>query len=655
MRINKHDTNGTKPLLGKGELGYDDYTAGGDTGRVYVGNGASNIALAKKSEVDAKVVANAGITAGTATKVTYDEKGLVTSGTTLSAGDIPVLDAGKITTGTLPVAIGGTGTTASTGTGDVVLSNSPALVTPNIGIATGTSFNSITGLASVNPIIAGVAAVGTSTLTARQDHVHPVQTSVSGNAGTATKLATARTITLTGGVTGSVNFDGSGNVSITTIVADDSHNHIISNVDGLQAALDLKANQATTYTKEETESYVQQKLSDGGRDVYLGSYGLTWNETTGVYTRIGAENYTAIQSKMKRCVLNADGSVNYYLSATDSNYKADGTAADLTGASGNVMVEIPKFYIRYGYTTTGGGGSDTVHSWEISQTPDTGFAEHWAFTRGVSVAKRYYPAYQGYSTGSKLISRSGVYPTVSQTLGQFRTLSKANSITNPSTGQTVNGYWSNIDFALYEAITLLMIIEYGTMDIQSALGKGRTMLSGGSWVGSELIGATGLSNAFGNRTANYTYTGLSTDASADLSFMSYRGCENFFGNVWRMADGVIFLGTTNNKSMWFSTNPSTFNDTASGYTQVAGVSTASSSGYGRKLASTDKGFIITDVAGGTSGNGTTDYYYTSTTDATVALVGGDSGSGRNAGPLSLSVYAAAASAAAVSVGCGVSF
>ena len=51
MRINKHDTNGTKPLLGKGELGYDDYTAGGDTGRVYVGTGATNISLAKQSEV----------------------------------------------------------------------------------------------------------------------------------------------------------------------------------------------------------------------------------------------------------------------------------------------------------------------------------------------------------------------------------------------------------------------------------------------------------------------------------------------------------------------------------------------------------------------------------------------------------------------------
>ena len=52
MRINKHDTNGTKPLLGKGELGYDDYTAGGDIGRVYVGTSSENIALAKRLETN---------------------------------------------------------------------------------------------------------------------------------------------------------------------------------------------------------------------------------------------------------------------------------------------------------------------------------------------------------------------------------------------------------------------------------------------------------------------------------------------------------------------------------------------------------------------------------------------------------------------------
>lgn len=68
------------------------------------------------------------------------------------------------------------------------------------------------------------------------------KTSVSGNAGTATKLQTARTISLTGDVTGSGSFDGSGNLAVTATVVDDSHNHIISNVDGLQTALDAKVN-----------------------------------------------------------------------------------------------------------------------------------------------------------------------------------------------------------------------------------------------------------------------------------------------------------------------------------------------------------------------------------------------------------------------------
>ena len=42
------------------------------------------------------------------------------------------------------------------------------------------------------------------------------KTSISGNAGTATKLATARTITLSGSVSGSATFDGSSNITIIT-------------------------------------------------------------------------------------------------------------------------------------------------------------------------------------------------------------------------------------------------------------------------------------------------------------------------------------------------------------------------------------------------------------------------------------------------------
>lgn len=68
---------------------------------------------------------------------------------------------------------------------------------------------------------------------------------VTGNAGTATQLATARTISLSGDVTGSVSFDGSANVNIVATVADDSHNHSISTVNGLQSTLDSIAKTVT--------------------------------------------------------------------------------------------------------------------------------------------------------------------------------------------------------------------------------------------------------------------------------------------------------------------------------------------------------------------------------------------------------------------------
>ena len=73
-----------------------------------------------------------------------------------------------------------------------------------------------------------------------------ITAALAGNASTASTLATARTISLTGDVTGSTSFDGSGNASIAAVIADNSHNHTIANVDGLQTALDGKS--ATSHT-----------------------------------------------------------------------------------------------------------------------------------------------------------------------------------------------------------------------------------------------------------------------------------------------------------------------------------------------------------------------------------------------------------------------
>ena len=67
--------------------------------------------------------------------------------------------------------------------------------------------------------------------------------SLTGNASTASssaKLTTARTIALGGDLSGSASFDGTGNITISAAVADDSHNHTIANVDGLQTALNTK-------------------------------------------------------------------------------------------------------------------------------------------------------------------------------------------------------------------------------------------------------------------------------------------------------------------------------------------------------------------------------------------------------------------------------
>ncbi len=58
------------------------------------------------------------------------------------------------------------------------------------------------------PKEAGTANAGTESGFARGDHVHPLQTTVSGNAGTATKLETARTIN-------GVLFDGSQDITVT--------------------------------------------------------------------------------------------------------------------------------------------------------------------------------------------------------------------------------------------------------------------------------------------------------------------------------------------------------------------------------------------------------------------------------------------------------
>lgn len=60
--------------------------------------------------------------------------------------------------------------------------------------------------------------------------------SLNGNANTATTLATARNIALTGDVTGSASFNGSANATITATVANNSHTHTSANISDATSA-----------------------------------------------------------------------------------------------------------------------------------------------------------------------------------------------------------------------------------------------------------------------------------------------------------------------------------------------------------------------------------------------------------------------------------
>ncbi|ELK4817150.1 TPA: phage tail protein [Pseudomonas aeruginosa] len=150
-------------------------------------DGSANAAVAL-------TLANSGVTAGIYAKVTVNGKGLVTGGAQLTAADIPALDAGKVVSGVLPIARGGTG-------------------------------NAI------------------------------------GQAATALKLASPRTLAIAGDATGSAAFDGSANASITvtlanTGVADGTYTKVRVNPKGLVIG-------ATTLTTDDIPSLDASKITSG--------------------------------------------------------------------------------------------------------------------------------------------------------------------------------------------------------------------------------------------------------------------------------------------------------------------------------------------------------------------------------------------------------
>jgi len=380
------------------------------------------------------------------------------------------------------------------------------------------------------------------------------------------------------------------------------------------------------------------------------AYGITWDESTDAYVRTGInlagrtlgvkppDDVMPVHARMRRCLVNDAGEVQYYLFPTNSNLKADGvTASVLTGADGQVMVEIPKFYFKY--TSTG-----NVHSCEVSTVLTAGFEVHPMFVRGaIEDDYVYVGAYEGalfdvsggvYTDGNasqvkdfandKLSSVSGFFPVTNGTRANFRKIA-SNRGTN----------WTQETFAIRSGIQLLYLIEYGSFNSQSVIGAGITNVT--DWAAYNNyypVAKTGNANSSGGVTGNTA--GSASCATESTKYMTYRGIENFYGNIWTWLDGLNVL----ERRSWINNTPLQLaDDTTANYFDI-GTSCPSADGYQSALIKVKHGFLPS-ASTGSSSTKITDYYWQNT-GYHVAFAGGGASNGATAGCFCLNLLVVSA-------------
>jgi hypothetical protein len=350
-----------------------------------------------------------------------------------------------------------------------------------------------------------------------------------------------------------------------------------------------------------------------------------------------------LYDRMRGCVLNADGSVNYYLKADDWTKKADGTTADLTGPDGNVMIEIPRYYFRVDRV----GTEDT---WTISPIPlpGLGLVVHPGFIKdGTERATRYYSAYDAcvqlasdgsYISGAnldnasslvntstdKLASVKGIYPMVGLTRAEFRALAA-----NNGTG------WRQLDFPLWNAVAMLYLVEAQTFFSQNVLGNGNTNNTYATTAADPTqAGSAHTIAGFRDDVANGSTTpanGQGTATRPGTVAMKYRGIENIFGNCFNFADAInVSVSTTGNVYLANGNDRTNYADnTVTNHTLITS-SLPTASGDIQTLLPIDP-YFLAESFGGTSSQYITDRHFGNTSTGRTFAVGGSASDGGSAG------------------------
>ncbi len=395
-------------------------------------------------------------------------------------------------------------------------------------------------------------------------------------------------------------------------------------------------------------------------------YGIRhfFNNASPDLTRIGDADLhrdLPVQSLMRRCVVDDTGAVRYYLNADDSTKKEDGTAANLTGADGQVMVEIPAHYRKASLNTAGGymdveislypfEGAIRVPRYLVSAYEATLDREDNKLASVVNTSAKYRGGNNNADWDGTYRSLLGL-PATDISLTTFRTYGH-----NRGTG------WGCYDYNAHLAIYWLFAIEYATLNSQKAfnpdldsagyhqggLGPGVTNFSNWSSYNSYYpIIPCGFTNSLGNKTGVKTFTLTPEQATAygsehSESVPSYRGIENPFGHIWKWTDGFLGMGTGEYQEIYVCRDASKYASVVTSDYVHFSTHEAAANGYCKAIVASDPNLqaeirVFGDIFDrDNSGSDSTyfcDYHYHANTEGTVygLLVGGAAYFGSDAG------------------------
>lgn len=261
----------------------------------------------------------------------------------------------------------------------------------------------------------------------------------------------------------------------------------------------------------------------------------------------------------RRCNVSDDGTINAYYG--DDNYAED-------GSNGQVMVYQPKFYylvcpLEYDRQETGIGYHLRKANYYVSETQRVGFKLHPAFydKAGNEVDYILMSAYEGciYDTSASAYLKDDEQ-VMDASKDKFSSIAGARpasgvsqNLTRPNIEQMAKNRgegWHSLGIKTASMEQLLMIVEMGMMNLQTAIGQGVVNLpwTTGSDTTSSYASATGSTASLGNGTGQATKTttyegGKATDYTVDgKTSICYRGVENFWGNIWKLAYGINIWG-----------------------------------------------------------------------------------------------------------------